>query len=277
MSLDELLVMAGRRLDAAGSPSPRRDAEMLLCHVLGVERSWLYTWGDRASDVEVRARFEILVAARAQGRPVAYLLGYREFWGLALETSPTTLIPRPDTETLVTVSLEHGVRSRGRFLDLGCGTGAVALAFASERPQWHVLGVDVVHDAVMLAQRNAVRLGIDNADFRVSDWFASIEEREFDVIAANPPYLSDDDPHLDHGDVRFEPRSALVASAHGLGDLRSLIARAGHHLKRKGWLFLEHGAEQGEVVRGMLLEAGYGDVVTRTDLGGRERVSGGRC
>ncbi|WP_148254608.1 peptide chain release factor N(5)-glutamine methyltransferase [Aidingimonas lacisalsi] len=276
MRLDELLAHAGTRLDDAGSSSPRRDAEVLLCHVLGVDRSWLYTWGDFDLAGFERARFESLVARRAQGQPVAYLIGGREFWGLMLETSPTTLIPRPDTETLVSVALTHANSPEGRFLDLGCGTGAIALAFASERPRWYVLGVDIVSEAVELARHNAVRLAVGNAEFRVSDWFGSVGAGHFDVIAANPPYLADDDPHLELGDVRFEPRSALVSADQGLADLQTLVERARHHLTPGGHLLLEHGAEQGEPVREMLHAAGYTGVMTQADLAGRDRVSRGR-
>ncbi|MDN3555549.1 peptide chain release factor N(5)-glutamine methyltransferase [Halomonas maura] len=273
MRLDELLRDASRRLEAAGSPSARLDAEVLLCHVLGVDRTWLYTWGDRDAAADAAVRFEALVAAREDGRPVAHLTGEREFWGLSLATSPSTLIPRPDTETLVEAALALAPEASGRLLDLGTGTGAVALAFASERPAWTVVGVDLRREAVALARHNATRLGIGNADFRASDWFAALTGERFALIVANPPYLADDDPHLSQGDVRFEPRSALVAADEGLADLYHLIEASRRHLVPGGWLLLEHGATQGPAVREALCAGGYAAVTSRTDLAGHERVS----
>ena len=280
MILDHLLARAAARLAAAGSPSARLDAEVLLCHALGVDRTWLYTWGDREAPSFDRARFEALVAARAQGQPIAYLTGEREFWGLALSTSPHTLIPRPDTECLVEAALARAERSEGRLLDLGAGTGAIALAFASERPGWSVLGVDIRPEAVELARHNAERLGIANAAFRESDWFATLapmpDAECFDLIVSNPPYIAADDPHLAQGDVRFEPHSALVAADEGLSELRHLVREAGRYLRPGGWLMLEHGHDQAEAVRGVLEAAGYVEVVSRVDLGGHPRVSQGR-
>ena len=222
MRLDPLLARAAQRLKVAASPRPRLDAEVLLCDVLGVSRAWLYTWGDSECPTWEHARFDALIAARAQGQPVAYLTGEREFWGLPLATSPTTLIPRPDTETLVEAALARAGTPTGRLLDLGTGTGAIALAFASEKPDWQVVGVDVRPEAVALAADNARTLNITNATFLVSDWFsaftlsspsASSPGSTFEIIVSNPPYIAADDPHLGQGDVRFEPRSALVAEA----------------------------------------------------------------
>ncbi|APE29874.1 protein-(glutamine-N5) methyltransferase, release factor-specific [Halomonas aestuarii] len=280
MTLDRLLAQAAARLSAAGSPSARLDAEVLLCHVLGVDRTWLYTWGDREAPVFEWARFEALVAARAQGQPIAYLTGEREFWGLRLATSPHTLIPRPDTERLVEAALERATPPRGRLLDLGTGTGAIALAFASERPGWSVLGVDLRPEAVSLARQNAERLAIPNVTFRESDWFAALVDdsagERFDLIVSNPPYIAADDPHLARGDVRFEPRSALVAADGGLADLRHLVREAWRYLAPGGFLLLEHGFEQAEAVRDVLTAAGFVEVASLRDLGGHPRVSVGR-
>ncbi|MDR5891548.1 peptide chain release factor N(5)-glutamine methyltransferase [Halomonas mongoliensis] len=280
--LDALLVAAAARLAEAGSPTPRLDAEVLLCHLLEVDRTWLYTWGDREADPAMAERFAALVARREAGEPVAYLTGEREFWGLRLATEPSTLIPRPDTETLVEAALERAKAASGSLLDLGTGTGAIALAFASERPAWRVLGVDIRPEAVALARRNAVRLAIVNAEFRQSDWLSALAPAEgeaaerFDLIVSNPPYLADDDPHLARGDLRFEPVSALVAGEAGLADLRHLVAVARGYLAPGGWLLLEHGAEQGRAVRDALQAADYREVATRRDLAGHERVSLGR-
>lgn len=277
MQIDTLLQRAARRLEQAGSSSPRLDAEVLLCHVLGVERSWLYTWGDRDVERFAWARFDALVAARAQGQPIAYLVGEREFWGLRLTTTTATLIPRPDTETLVAAALEKAIGDSGRLLDLGTGTGAIALAFAVERPGWEVLGVDREPAAVALASKNAARHKIVNASFRVSDWFDELAGERFDLVVSNPPYIADDDPHLGQGDVRFEPHSALVADEAGMGDLNALVRQATEHLEASGWLLLEHGLAQGEAVRQAMSARGYAEVSTLKDLGGRERVSLGRA
>ncbi|MGO2133313.1 MAG: peptide chain release factor N(5)-glutamine methyltransferase [Halomonas sp.] len=281
MRLDQLLVNASGRLQAAGSPSPRRDAEVLLCHVLQVDRAWLYTWGDRLADDQTLARFDSLIAAREEGQPVAYLTGEREFWGLSLATSHATLIPRPDTETLVEAALEKASAMESadakRLLDLGTGTGAIALAFASEYPSWQVTGVDLNETAVALARGNAERNAIANAEFLVSDWFSafdsSLRTDRFALIVSNPPYLADDDPHLDEGDVRFEPHSALVSAEQGLADLRYLVREAQNYLSANGWLLLEHGMQQGAAVRQALSEAGFSDVASRQDLGARDRIS----
>lgn len=279
MSLDALLKQAAQRLQAAGSASPRVDAEVLLSHVIGRDRTWLYTWGDKSCSLWEHARFDALVAARAQGEPVAYLTGEREFWGLRLATSPNTLIPRPDTETLVELALGRVTNTHGRLLDLGTGTGAIALAFASEQPNWQIVGVDVREEAVALAKRNAQALGIVNAQFMQSDWFSAltsnkeVEKPFFDIIVSNPPYIAADDPHLAQGDVRFEPRSALVADADGMADLLLLIESAKHYLAASGWLFLEHGYRQAEKVREALKRVGYQNVESVRDLGGHERVT----
>jgi len=281
MRVDQLLAWASSRLTRAGSPSARLDAEILLCRVLQVDRTWLYTWGDRDVAILARARFEALVAARAAGQPIAHLTGEREFWGLSLMTSANTLIPRPDTETLVEAALELARGEPGRLLDLGTGTGAIALAFASERPDWHVTGVDIRPEAVALARRNAERLAIANARFVESDWFAAlVDERggeRFALIVSNPPYIAADDDHLRRGDLRFEPHSALVAGEGGLADLRHLAGQARRHLLPGGWLLLEHGFDQAGPVRDALIAAGLLALHSRRDLAGHERVSLGQA
>lgn len=277
MTFDALLLQAVKRLQAAGSSSPRVDAEMLLGHATGHNRTWLYTWGDRECPTWEHARFDALIASRVQGVPVAYLTGAREFWGLALATSPETLIPRPDTETLVEVALQRVTSKTGRLLDLGTGTGAIALAFASEQAGWQVVGVDVRPEAVKLASRNAQQLGIANARFLHSDWFGAFNRHDqterFDIIVSNPPYIAADDPHLSQGDVRFEPFSALVAADDGMADLLYLVSTARHFLNDAGWLALEHGYNQATAVRQALSEAGYQSVESVQDVGGHERVT----
>ncbi|KTG26314.1 MAG: peptide chain release factor N(5)-glutamine methyltransferase [Halomonas sp.] len=287
MTFDALLKSAAQRLQLAGSPSPRVDAEVLMEFATGRSRTWLYTWGDSECPTWEHARFDALIAARAQGQPVAYLTGEREFWGLPLATSSTTLIPRPDTETLVEAALARAGTPTGRLLDLGTGTGAIALAFASEKPDWQVVGVDVRPEAVALAADNARTLNITNATFLVSDWFSALRSSSpsesspgspspgstFEIIVSNPPYIAADDPHLGQGDVRFEPRSALVAEADGMADLLHLITTAQAFLSPGGWLVLEHGYQQAPSVRQALKLAGYQSVESVQDMGGHERVT----
>lgn len=277
MTLDAALREAAGRLSGA-SATPRLDAELLLAQLLGKPRSWLYAWGDRALEPAIGAAFEALIERRRAGEPVAYLIGYREFHGLELEVGPATLIPRPDTECLVDLALSLAEQERGDALDLGTGSGAIALAFARARPGWRVVACDRVEEALALARRNAERLSIDNLEFVLSDWFAApgLASRRFGLILSNPPYIAEDDHHLALGDLRFEPRSALVAADGGLADLRRIIMDAFHHLLPGGWLLLEHGMAQGGAVRDSLMAAGFERVATHPDLGGRERVSLGR-
>lgn len=275
-SADALLTRATQRLKES-SDTARLDAELLLCHVIGKPRTWLYTWGDQPLDANAQATFDALITRRLNGEPIAYLMGEREFWGLSLETAPYTLIPRPDTELLVEAALARTGQDHGLLLDLGTGTGAVALAFASERPLWQVTGGDVVPEAVALAQRNAQRLGIVNVQFVESDWFSALPSAQrYELIVSNPPYIASDDHHLQEGDVRFEPRSALVAGAGGLADLHHLVQSAWRYLQPGGWLLLEHGGTQAAAVCAMLKACGYQQVESQCDLGRQPRISVGQ-
>lgn len=262
--------------DLPDSPTPRLDAEWLLAAALDKPASYLRTWPEREVPAETAERFAAWLARRRAGEPVALILGRQGFWSLELEVAPDTLIPRPDTELLVETALELLPATAAGVLDLGTGSGAIALALASERPAWQVTGADRIEAAVQLAERNRQRLGLANASFRKSDWFDAFAGRRFQLVVSNPPYIAAADPHLAQGDVRFEPASALVAGADGLDDLRRIIAAAPAHLAPGGWLALEHGYDQGEAVRGLLRQAGFADVQTRRDLGGQERVSYGR-
>ncbi|MFC0268270.1 peptide chain release factor N(5)-glutamine methyltransferase [Kushneria aurantia] len=279
-SIDAALVAAAARLGVASeaeTATPRLDAELLLMQVLGVSRSWLYARGDRALEEAPRGRFEALVARREKGEPIAWLLGRREFFGLELAVSPHTLIPRADTETLVEQALARMTGNSGRALDLGSGSGAIALALAAHRPGWQLLGIDCVAEAVALAQHNAAALALPNACFEVGDFFTAVDPASgFELIVSNPPYIDAADEHLGRGDLRFEPRSALVAADGGMADLLTIIERAGSFLAPGGWLLLEHGHRQGEAVRTALVAAGYDETATTLDLGGRERVTAGR-
>ncbi|MBZ0056928.1 MULTISPECIES: peptide chain release factor N(5)-glutamine methyltransferase [unclassified Leclercia] len=260
----------------AGGDSPRRDAEILLEHVTGKPRTFLLAFGETELTADQQAQLDALLARRKTGEPVAHLVGEREFWSLPLYVSAATLIPRPDTECLVEQALARLPATPARILDLGTGTGAIALALASERPDCQVTAVDVMPDAVALAQRNLERLGLKNVTVRQSSWFAALADQQFETIVSNPPYIDECDPHLGEGDVRFEPRSALVAADQGLADLSHIIIQSRQHLVSGGWLLLEHGWTQGEPVRNLFRQAGFTQVETCRDYGGNERLTLGK-
>ncbi|WP_075181071.1 peptide chain release factor N(5)-glutamine methyltransferase [Pantoea sp. 1.19] len=271
MEVRHWLAHAARRLSA--SDSPKRDAEILLGFVLGKSRSWLIAFDDAPLGDAERAQADALLARRAHGEPVAHLTGEREFWSLPLSVSAATLIPRPDTETLVEAALALLPADAASLLDLGTGSGAIALALASERPSLRVLAVDRVPEAVALAQHNARRLGLSNVTVSESNWFSGLAAQRFSMIVSNPPYIDPSDHHLQQGDVRFEPLSALVADEAGLSDLQQIIGQAPDWLAPGGWLLLEHGWQQGEAVRQRMRAAGYQQVHTRRDYGNNERVT----
>jgi release factor glutamine methyltransferase len=255
----------------------RVDAEALLLHVLERPRGWLVAHADDALPAERRAAFEALVARRAAGEPVAYLTGRRGFWTLELEVTPATLIPRPETERLVELALERlSPDGEAHVADLGTGSGAIALAIASERPRARVVATDASGEALAVARRNAVRLGLHGVRFAQGDWLAPLRGERFDMIVSNPPYIEAGDPHLAQGDLRFEPPSALASGADGLDDIRRIVLGARDALAPGGWLLFEHGWDQGEAARALLQAAGYAGVFTAQDLEARDRVSGGR-
>lgn len=259
-----------------GSEEARLEAEVLAGHALGFSRSRLYmALRDPLSEAELAALDELL-ARRREGWPVAYLTGVREFWSLPLYVSPDVLIPRPDTETLVEAALGAlAGRTAPRVLDLGCGSGAIGLAIRQVRRDAQVVAVDVSPAALAVAADNADRLGLA-LELRMGSWFAPLQiDDRFDLIVSNPPYLAEDDPHLATGDLRFEPRGALVAGADGLADLDAIISAAPAYLKSGGVLWLEHGWLQAAAVRERLAARGFRAVCSRCDLEGRERISGG--
>lgn len=258
------------------SPTPRLDAELLLAHALGKPRSYLHTWPERELDGPQLECYQAALARRQTGEPVAYILGQQGFWSLELEVAEHTLIPRPDTELLVETALALLPATPAAILDLGTGSGAIALALASERSAWQVVGVDRIAEAVALAERNRSRLALINASFGPSHWFSALTGQRFQLIVSNPPYIAADDQHLAQGDVRFEPSSALVAGADGLDDIRLIIQQAADYLEVGGWLLLEHGFDQAAAVRGLLQLRGFRAVESRRDLGGHERISLGR-
>src|SRR3984893_5804263 len=253
------------------------EAKVLLGHVLRRDRAWLAAHGDQAMTASEAKAFDTLARRRRDGEPVAYLTGRREFYGLDLEVTPDVLIPRPETELLVELALVRiAANEPTEVLDLGSGSGAIALAIASERPHSAVLGVDVSAAAVALARRNASRLSVGNAAFIESDWFSAVPRKRYDAIIANPPYVAAGDEHLRQGDLRFEPPAALSAGADGLNAIRSSIAGAAAYLSPEAWLLIEHGYDQQDAVLAMLREAQFSDVQSRRDLAGVPRTALGR-
>ncbi|MFT4197387.1 MAG: peptide chain release factor N(5)-glutamine methyltransferase [Pseudoxanthomonas sp.] len=273
--VQDLLRAAASRLSA---PDGRHEAEWLLLHVLGRDRAWLFAHADHAPEATQRAAFEALLARRLAGEPVAYLTGRRGFWTLDLEVDPATLIPRPETELLVELALQRLPGDAAcAVADLGTGSGAIALAIASERPLAQVTATDASAAALAVARRNATAHGLERVRFVRGDWFAPLRGERFDLVASNPPYIAAGDPHLAQGDLRFEPAAALAAGADGLDDIRRIVAQAPAHLRPRGWLLLEHGHEQGAAVRALLVAAGLAEVATCRDLEARERVTLGRA
>lgn len=276
-SVEYTLKQAVQQLQESGSDSPSLDAAVLLCHALDKPRSFLLTWPDKILDAEQLDHFDALLQRRVVGEPVAYITGEREFWSLPLKVSPSTLIPRPDTERLVEVALDKAVDMQGDILDLGTGTGAIALALASELPNRQVTGIDLKEEAQQLAQSNATSLNLNNTQFLAGSWFEPLASgTKFALIVSNPPYIEQEDPHLAQGDVRFEPLSALVADEKGLADIRHIATQARVFLEDKGWLMFEHGFEQGEPVRELLQSLGYEQVATYKDYGDNDRVTIGQ-
>jgi len=262
---------------ALGPQQARFEAQLLLQNILQVNRAWLFTHENDAMRPDIHAGFEVLLKRRLSGEPVAYILGRREFYGLEFTVTPDTLVPRPDTETLVEAALEKIPASQTcTMLDLGTGSGAIAIAIARHRPQAKVTAVDQSQKALAIAQGNAKRLEVANVQFVLSDWFTALSGQTFDVIVSNPPYIARHDPHLNQGDLRFEPTSALAAGEDGLDCIRQIINRAEEHLNPEGWLMFEHGYEQAEKVAQLLKSANFDSVRSVADLSGILRVTLGK-
>lgn len=251
------------------------EAQLLLMHVLNVNRAWLIAHATDLLQAVAANNFEKLVQRRLQGEPVAHILGSREFFGLTLKVTPDTLIPRPDTETLVEAALQK-INGPMHILDLGTGSGAIALAIARHAPQCEVIAVDASAAALAVAKENAAALQLVNMECIASNWFAALPECKFDLIVSNPPYIEDNDPHLQQGDLRFEPFSALASGADGLQDICQIIAQAPAYLNDGGWLMLEHGYNQAPAVQKLLNAHGFQDIQTIKDLGDNPRVTFGQ-
>ncbi len=275
-SLRQVVAEASARL---GGVEARHEAELLLLHVLDRPRSWLFAHATDPLATADQAAFEALLARRVAGEPVAYLTGRRGFWTLDLEVDPATLIPRPETELLVELALERLPPERTlQLADLGTGSGAIALALASERPQAQVLATDASPGALAVAARNAARHELRNVRFAEGgyDWYAPLQGARFDLIASNPPYIASDDPHLEQGDLRFEPATALSSGVDGLDDIRRIVDGGQAHLLPGGWLLIEHGWDQGAAIRALFEAAGFTNVQTVQDLEQRDRITLGQ-
>lgn len=274
-SIQNLLQTASSQL-AATSDSAMLDAEVLLCHCLHKNRSYLRAWPDKQLDAEQCRAFQALIAKRSDGWPVAYLTEQREFWSRNFKVSPEVLIPRPDSELMIELCLPLLPETEPvKVIDLGTGSGILAITLAAERPKAQVFATDISSSALKIATENAATLNIHNISFKLSNWFANVTEHNFDLIISNPPYIADHDPHLQQGDVRFEPQSALISAENGLQDIRLLAEQARHHLKNQGRLLIEHGYNQQAEVQAILTQFNYQQISTHQDLSGQPRITSG--
>jgi release factor glutamine methyltransferase len=271
-TLQSLLTQASKQLSSS-SDSPRLDAELLLAHCLQKERSYLYAWGDKVVDESIQQTFKQLIEKRLTDYPVAYLLGHREFWSLDLKVSEDVLIPRPETERLVEVALEKIQHcSTPTILDLGTGSGAIALSIGSERTDALITASDSSAKALAIAQYNAQKNALANVNFILSDWFSGIPQQPFDLIVSNPPYIKSDDAHLQQG-IRHEPLQALAAGKTGLDDIKTILHSALSYMKQGAWIIIEHGYDQGKVVPQLMQKAGFQRIDCLKDYNDNERLS----
>lgn len=271
VSLAAAIDFAAKRLSHVDNG--RFEAEALLCHALGVERSYLHAWPERELTSSQRGDFGQLLQRRARGEPLAYIRGRQAFWSLDLRVTRMTLIPRPETEQIVELVLQRMDSERVyKVVDLGTGSGAIALAIASERPRSQVIATDISAAALAVAEENRSCLGLDNVVFRPGNWFTPLTGHRFDFVVSNPPYIAEGDPHLSRGDLRFEPDTALIAGSGGLEAIRSIAVAARDYLVDGGWLLLEHGYDQGAPATALLAALGYQSVNSYRDLAGLSRV-----
>jgi release factor glutamine methyltransferase len=275
MTISNLLQEGTKQL-AKTSESPRLDAEVLLCHALQKTRSYLYAHNDERVDDLTAKYFQELLDNRTLGTPIAYLTGSKEFWSLPLKVTKDTLIPRADTEKLVEITLLLlKDEPSAKILELGTGSGAIAIALAKERPDWQIVACDINPNALSVAKSNALTHAIKNIQFFHSDWFTNLPKQRYHAILSNPPYIAEEDPHLLQGDVRFEPRNALVSGQNGLMAIEYLVKESVHALLPGGLLLLEHGYQQKSAIRAILHERGYANIECWQDWQGQDRVSKG--
>lgn len=274
-SISDALTTAIMQLEHT-STSARIDAEVLLCHVLRCNTAHLAAWPEKKLTAEQTQSFHQLITSRKSGTPVAYLTGKREFWSLELDVTPATLIPRPETETLVEFVLEQFDNQKTiQLVDLGTGCGTIALAVASERPGWKITATDISQDALAVARQNADKHQIRNIEFCTSHWFDALKAQSFDIIISNPPYVAEADPHLSTGDVRFEPASALASGVTGMDDIEAIICEAFQYLKNNGCLILEHGYDQKKQVFECFKAAGFKAIIQKSDPSNQPRMTTG--
>ena len=272
-TVSEALYWATEQLSE--SDDARLDSQVLLAYALKVSRTWLFTWPDKALDGATLTAFNALIEERKSGTPIAYITGYRDFWSLRLKVTPDTLIPRADTELLVETALTlKNVEKSCDVIDLGTGTGAIALSLANECPSWRITATDINPETLAVAKENAQTLEL-SVSFKESAWFDAINDH-YDLVISNPPYIESNDPHLQQGDLRFEPAGALASGQDGLDDIRLVVQQALKHLKKEGYLLLEHGYQQAEAVRSLMAKAGYIDIETHQDIEDRDRVTLGK-
>ncbi|MCF6217675.1 MAG: peptide chain release factor N(5)-glutamine methyltransferase [Gammaproteobacteria bacterium] len=276
-TLQQALQQATQQLSTSNSTSPRVDAEALLCHLLKKSPSHLIAWPEKRLSSAQQQAFKALLQRRVNGEPIAYIAGHREFWSLDLRVTPATLIPRPDTELLVEQALERiPNNAQWQIADLGTGSGAIALAIASERPRCQLYAVDISADALAVARQNATQLAIPNVTFLQGDWLASLQQKSLNMVVSNPPYIENNDQHLEQGDLRFEPKIALSSGTDGLDDIRLLIKSSRQPLQPDGWLLLEHGYQQSAEILEIMRQQGYRRVQGHIDYGGNDRVACGQ-
>jgi len=275
MNIADTLKQGKQRL--AGSESANLDTEVLLCSILNCERGKLYSHPEQTLSEKELNSFNELISLREQGHPVAHLCKQKEFWSLSFHITPDTLIPRPETELLVETALKQlPIDSEKHILDLGTGSGAIAIAIASERPSTKITATDKSENALKIARRNAETHNIKNIEFKNSDWFEKENNLSYDLIVSNPPYICNDDPHLKQGDVQFEPHSALTSGNDGLHDLRIIISESKKYLNKDAWLLVEHGYNQAEQVRELFIKNDFISVTTIKDYSNHDRVSIGQ-
>ncbi|MBS0417697.1 MAG: peptide chain release factor N(5)-glutamine methyltransferase [Proteobacteria bacterium] len=279
LTIDALLTEGVNRLQGAGNRTAddvsthTLDTELLLAHILGKNRTYLKAHPEQTPTPEQARRYTAFIDRRAAGEPVAYIVGYRDFWTLRLAVNPAVLVPRPETELLVERALALGPAGPASVADLGTGSGAIALALASERPQWSVTAVDISANALSIARENAATLGLTRVEFLKGAWFVPLRNRQFDVIASNPPYVSETDTALKGATLQHEPQIALASGPDGLSAIREIVSAAPDHLKRHGWLLLEHGSDQATEVAHELVARGFGHVRSHRDLAGHWRLT----